>query len=374
MVGIATVESLHAEAAELTGLDDFGQQDYLEGLRVLLASLEEEAGLTQAGVEQARAELTEILVGRLLSERGWADHPEYADVPVERPVFITGMPRTATTALHRLLTVDPAHQGLPMWLGMAPRPRPPRSEWADDPYFRQLDGEIGAFVAERPGYLGVHHTAAAEVDECWLLMRQSLTTFFLEFSYHVPAYAEWLADQDLRPAYRRHRRNLQLIGSTRADRRWVLKDLGHTLGIDALLDAYPDALIVQTHRDPTTAVASLCSLMDKYAAGTSTVFRGDVIGRTALEMTHRGLSAFAEKREKHDPAHFHDVWFEDFAADPIGVIEGVYDRLGATLTEQTRERMRELQRADDERRAHRYDAADFGLSPELIRDRFGSLR
>jgi hypothetical protein len=371
--GVATVESLHAWATELTGLSDFGPPDYLEGLEVILSALAKEAGLTPVGVQQARADLTEILVGRLLSEHGWATYPEHAEVRVERAVFITGMPRTGTTALHRLLTADPAHQGLPMWLGIAPQPRPPRSAWVDDQYFRKIDAEISDFVAKRPGYLGVHHTSAAEVDECWLLLRQSLTSFFFEISCYVPTYSAWLTSHDLRPAYRRHRRNLQLIGLTEPGRRWVLKDPGHTLGIDALLDTYPDALVIQTHRDPATVVPSLCSLMDKYVYGTSTIFHGELLGRTALELTYRGLSAFTEDRRRHDPDHFHDVWFDDFAADPIGVVEDIYERLGATLTDQTRARMAELQAADDNRRSHRYDAADFGLNPELIRTRFGAL-
>ncbi|RNG34169.1 sulfotransferase family protein [Streptomyces botrytidirepellens] len=374
MNAVATVDSLHVKATELTGLLDFGSPDYLEGLEVVLSSLDKDAGLTPAGVEQARSELTEILVSRLLSEDGWKKYPEHAEVRIERPVFITGMPRTATTALHRLLTADPAHQGLPMWLGIAPQPRPLRSQWAANPHFQQIDKDIRDFVDARPGYLGLHNTSAAEPDECWLLLRQSLTSFFFEFSCYVPTYSKWLAGRDLRPSYQRHRRNLQLIGLTRPGRRWVLKDPGHAFGIDALLDTYPDALVIQTHRDPATVVPSLCSLIDKHTSGASTVYRGELLGRAALDLTHRGLSAFTEARRRHDAHRFYDVWFDDFAADPISVVEDIYARLDAPLTDETRARMVELQLKDDKRRSHTYEAADFGLSSELINERFGALQ
>src|SRR5258708_40372904 len=123
---IATAGDLHAAATRLTGLADFGADDYRDGLDVLLESYGRDAGLTPAGIKVTRALLRGALTARLLSEAAWAQYPEYAGVAIERPVFVTGLPRSGTTALHRLLVADPAHQGLELWLTEVPQPRPPR--------------------------------------------------------------------------------------------------------------------------------------------------------------------------------------------------------------------------------------------------------
>src|SRR5215471_14323134 len=130
---IATIDQLHAAATAQTGLADFGEPDYLAGLERLLFSYEREGALTPPGVEMARDELVGILVGRLSSEAGWRQYPEHARISIERPVFVVGPTRTGTTTLHRMLTADPAHQGLETWLGFFPQPRPPRSTWTNNP-------------------------------------------------------------------------------------------------------------------------------------------------------------------------------------------------------------------------------------------------
>jgi hypothetical protein len=217
---VGTVEDLHASATRITGLDDFGgDDDYLSGLEVLLASYERDAGLTPAGNAVARSFLRGALVARLLSEAQWRQHPEHADVAVERPIFVTGLPRTGTTALHRLLTADPDHQGLELWLTEVPQPRPPRETWADDPVFSGIQEGYRRHHQEHPEFMGLHYIAADQVEECWQLLRQSMRSISFECLAHLPTYSSWLADQDWTPAYRRHRRLLQLIGLPDAGRR-----------------------------------------------------------------------------------------------------------------------------------------------------------
>lgn len=242
---VGTVENLHASATKLTGLSDFGDLGYLEGLQVLLDSYTKEAGLTPTGSKMSRVFLRGALVARLLSEAAWKQYPEHADVAVERPIFVTGLPRTGTTALHRLLTADPAHQGLEMWLTEMPQPRPPRGTWESNPVFQALQAGYSQHHVERPEFMGVHFMDAAEVEECWQLLRQSLQSVSYESLAHVPTYSAWLARQDWTGAYARHRRNLQLIGLHDADRRWVLKNPSHLFALDALLEVYPDALVIR---------------------------------------------------------------------------------------------------------------------------------
>ncbi|TDB98838.1 sulfotransferase [Actinomadura sp. 7K534] len=370
---VGTVEDLHASASRITGLDDFGEDDYLDGLKVLLESYAEDAGLTPLGNKAQRAMLRGALAARQFSEAAWRRHPEHAGVPVERPIFVTGLPRTGTTALHRLLTADPAHQGLDLWLAEVPQPRPPRETWADDPVFQAIDAGYRRHHIDNPEFMGVHYISADSVEECWQLLRQSMLSISFECLAHLPAYSEWLAGQDWTPAYRRHRRNLQLIGLNDPGRRWVLKNPSHLFALDALLDVYPDALIVQTHRDPRTAMASMCSLAAHATAGWSDVFTGAVIGRDQLELWSRGLELFRAERARHDPAQFVDVHYDDFVRDPVATAEGIYRHFGLPFGDDARTAMASLHKESATgaaRPSHRYALEDFGLTPEQVDERF----
>jgi len=370
---VGTVENLHASATKLTGLSDFGDLGYLEGLQVMLDSYTKEAGLTPAGSKMSRVFLRGALVARLLSEAAWKQYPEHADVAVERPIFVTGLPRTGTTALHRLLTADPAHQGLEMWLTEMPQPRPPRGTWESNPVFQALQAGYSQHHVERPEFMGVHFMDAAEVEECWQLLRQSLQSVSYESLAHVPTYSAWLARQDWTGAYARHRRNLQLIGLHDADRRWVLKNPSHLFALDALLEVYPDALVIQTHRDPRTAISSSCSLSAQATEGWSHVFTDGVIGRDQLELWGRGLDSFTAARARHNPAQFCDVSYADFIADPLSTVESIYTRFGLPRTEGARASMRVMHdesTTGGRRPAHRYALADFGLTDAEVDARF----
>jgi Sulfotransferase family len=365
---VGTVARLHASATKITGLADFGADDYTDGLAVLLESYERDASLTPLGRKLKRAFLRGALVARLLSEAGWSQYPEHAGVGIDRAIFVTGLPRTGTTALHRLLTADPAHQGLEMWLTEAPQPRPPRAAWARDPVFRAIQAVYEQHHIDHPEFMGVHYMAADQVEECWQLLRQSMRSISYECLAHLPTYSSWLRGQDWTAAYRRHRRNLQLIG-LRDRRRWVLKNPSHLFALDALLRVYPDAIVIQTHRAPRTAIASVCSLAAQASAGWSTTFRGEVVGRDQLELWARGLELFTAARGRHDPARFYDVDYDQLTADPVGTVQACYGYFGLPLSGAAADAMRALsaQSAGGAGRPeHRYRLADFGLTGEEV--------
>ncbi len=371
--GIGSAAELHAAASRLTGLADFGDDGYQQGLAVLLESYAAEAALTPAGTRVTRALLRGALTARLLSEAAWAQHPEYAGVAIERPVFVTGLPRTGTTALHRLLVADPAHQGLELWLTEVPQPRPPRETWPGNPVFQMIQAGVERHQISHPEFMGVHFMAAGQVEECWQLLRQSMQSVSFECLAHLPGYSAWLREQDWTGAYQRHRRNLQLIGLPDRDRRWVLKNPSHLFALEALLRVYPDALVIQTHRSPRTAIASVCSLAAHASEGWSEVFRGEVIGRDQLELWARGLEAFTAVRARSNPAQFFDVDYDEFVAAPLATVEAIYAHFGLPLSGAAADAMRALH-ADAAggagRPAHRYALADFGLTGEQVDERF----
>ena len=375
---VGTVEDLKASAVKTVGLDDFGSDDdnYVEALSVLLESYRRDAGFTELGSKMSRFFLRNALVARLLSEASWKQHPGYADVAVTAPIFVTGLPRTGTTALHRLLCGDPRHQGLELWLAEFPQPRPPRETWPQNPVFAQLDARFKKAHEENPDYTGLHYMTADEVEECWQLLRQSVHSVSYETLAHVPTYARWLAGQDWTKPYQRHRRNLQLIGLNEPEKRWVLKNPSHLFALDALFATYPDALVIQCHRPAETIMASMCSLAQHTTDGWSQRFVGETIGADALETWSRGLERFNAVRATQNPAQFCDVDYVELFRDPIGTVATIYQHFGIELTDDARAA---IEATDEESKQgprapkHEYSLADYGLTTDQVKERFTGL-
>ncbi|MFC3964899.1 sulfotransferase family protein [Nocardia jiangsuensis] len=374
---IGTIDDLHASATKVIGLEDFGADDYRAGLEVLLESYAADAELTPWGNKINRALLRGGLIARALSESAWQKYPEHARVPIERPIFVTGLPRSGTTAVHRLLTADPMHQGLEMWLTEMPQPRPPRETWAANPVYQGIAAGYEKHHVEHPEFMGVHHISADQVEECWQLLRQSAMSISYECLAYLPTYSDWLRGQDWTPAYRRHKKNLQLIGLPNAEQRWVLKNPSHLFALDALFAVYPDALVVQLHREPSTIIASVCSLNEKASEGWSEKFRGDVVGSTQLELWARGADTFRADRAKYDRGQFIDVRYDDFVADPIAAVRGIYRHFGIDLTPAAEQKMTALHNRSTSgaaRPQHRYTLDDYGLTTEQVDERFAEYR
>jgi hypothetical protein len=358
-------EGVVESAVRTAGLSDFGGTEHEEGLRLLVDDYRSRAGLTEVGSKRTRGALKGLLVARLLSQPHLDAHRQ----PIERPIVVTGLPRSGTTLLQRLLTADPHHQGLEQWLADLPQPRPPRSTWEDDPIFSAMQSGYESFHAAHPELAGLHYSDATTHEECWRLLQQAGTSCAFETLAHVPAYSEWLRTADWQPAYERHRALLRLIGSNDQEKRWVLKNPSHLMALDALLAVYPDALIVVTHRDPVTCVASMCSLAAASTRGTSHVFVGDVIGRSQLDLLSREWTAYASVRGRH-PDSFLDVGYDDLVGDPLAVVAEVTRHAGGRSSDRSITAVAaELERSRSGVRAprHRYDLTDFGLAEAQVR-------
>ena len=375
---VGTVDDLLESASRLVGLDDFGEDDdnYLEGLAVILESYQKEADLTPLGSKTSRVYLRGALAARLLAQAGWKQYPQYGEVRIERPIFVTGLTRTGTTALHRLLSADPAHQGIQMWLAEYPQPRPPRETWNANPVFARLNAQFEQHHIENPEFMGLHFMSADEVEECWQILRQSVHAVAYETLAHLPTYAQWLAKEDWTPVYRRYRKNLQLIGLNDVGKRWVLKNPSHLHALDALMATFPDALVVQCHRPVETIMASMCSLAEHATAGWSHTYVGATIGADSMETWSRGLERFNAVRAEHDPAHFYDVEYADFIADPIGTVESIYSYFGLPLSQAALQAMQNIH-AESKKGSrapkHTYSLADYGLTVEQVKARFEGL-
>ena len=368
---LGTYDEIAAAAVRSTGLDDFGGTAHEEGLRILVDDWTQRSGLTPLGNGWKRSDLKGLLVGRLMAQHGYATHPEHAGLAITRPVFVTGLTRSGTTLMQRLLTADPAHQGLEQWISSLPQPRPPRETWAADPIHAAMAAGFAAFHEANPELAGVHYSDADSHEECWRLLQQSGMSLSFESQGYVPAYAEWLDGQDWVVAYETQRRLLQLIGLNDADRRWVLKNPSHLIGAEAILTVFPDALFVVTHRDPVTCVASSCSLAEISTRGQSGVFVGETIGRTQLDMLAREQAAFAAARATIPADQIVDVDYTDLTGDPVGVVRGIYERFalpwdGAVAEAVDAEHTASRQGPRAPR--HSYALSDYGLDEAQVRD------
>ena len=363
---------LHEAAIKETGLRDFGDSAYLAGLRVLLSALDTDLKLAGVYRERVFGSIVGVLIARLYAQQGWREHPESLKQAIRSPLIITGIPRTGTTALHKALSMDPQFQGLELWLAQTPMVRPLRGTWESNPHFRKAVAGMAAVVEVAPLIKTIHDMVADEPDECLNAMVQSFVTIQFGSTLHVPSYHRWYLAQDETPSYRRYADLLRLVGFNDQDKRWLLKNPGHVLGIEALLKVFPDARIVHTHRNPLVAVPSTCSLIETFRTfylGNQTYPRE--LGAMNLDLWSIGLERIVRAHDRQ-PESFYDVQFEDLNADPLGVVRGIYQWAGLTLKPEVEQKMKNWLDTHSEGKGgvHRYTAEHFGLSDEILSDRF----
>lgn len=371
----ASEAALHEEAVALAGSADFGDPAYRDGLQVVLDAYDREAKFHDAGRAAARGNLVQLLATRLRSVERIARGEGKPAAPIRRPIIVLGLVRTGSTALHHLLAQDPQLQCLEYWLAARPRPRPPRAAWESEPDFAASAVEIEAMYAFDPSLRRIHLMAPDLAEECRHFLAQSFTDDSFEVNATVPSYTAWYEGGAHVAAYRHHRALVELVGAD-DPRRWLLKYPVHVKHLAALLAVYPDACIVQTHRDPAQVMASYVELI----AGFRAIFERDIdrraIAREQLEVWAAGAERAIAVRAAHDAAQFHDVYFRDFIADPIAAVRGIYARFGLDLSAEAEARMRAWQGGDpDGAKARPRRAAedeDLGMPRVAVLDRFAS--
>lgn len=368
-------DRLHALVAAEIDSDDFGPGDYLPGLDAYLHAMDYDPRFHAEGRRAAWGRIVCALRGRAHAYRAMRENPGFARHDVVSPVVITGVPRTGTTALHRLMALDPRFQGLQTWLADAPMPRPPIEDWSDYPQFRRTAAGIDAQHAAAPQRRAAHFRAAEEVHECCMLLWHGFTSNVLACSApSAQTYDAWWRSQSEAPSYAHYRRCLQLIGSSAPGRRWLLKNPGHIENLDLLFAVFPDARVIQTHRDPGKALPSLVSLL----MNLHPMFEEGRLQERRETMLIREVAKWAEATEKADrvqrahPGQVLDVIHADFHADPIAVLERIYAFIAMDIPDATRTAFaaRIAARPELARGRHRYDIADFGMTEDQAREPF----
>jgi hypothetical protein len=371
---------LIAEASQAAGgLADFGDPSFRPALEVLCRALDEEAQLSDTGRYVLKLKLVGQLTTRLRLEEDLRLHPEILEEQVAPPLVIVGLPRTGTTKLHRLLSRDPRFWWMAFWESQFPLPFP--GEVPGEPQARIAEGHklVDMMTTAMPKLMAIHPMAAAEADEEVMLMEHSMLSAFDAYA-SIPSYSEWLSRQDQSPAYRFLSRMLQHLQWQKRRRgisaqRWVLKAPHHLQRMDVLLQVFPGAQVIQTHRDPLRSIPSIASFIDTLWRIYSDQADPHEAGRTWSERMRLGLEKTMHVRER-TPAGFLDVQFQDTVKRPMDVVRRIYDFVGWELTPVVQARMRAWL-IDDEKShaaAHDYSADTFGLSDAQIERDFAAYR
>jgi hypothetical protein len=368
------VDALVAQARAAAGLDDLGDPSWREGLERLLAALREEARLHELGRQVAAADLVSYLTNRLGIVEWRRRHPEVARAPVTPPIVIMGQGRTGTTILHDLLAQDPATRAPLTWEVDLPCPPPETASYASDARIAEVQARSDLTEQLIPGFRAMHPSGALLAQECVRITGAEFRSAIFPTQFRVPSYARWLIyEAEMAPAYRWHRSYLQHLQSRHPARRWVLKSPGHIWALGPLLAEYPDALLVQTHRDPLRIVASVSSLIATLRRLASAESGVPEVAAEWADYLLDGLDRSVRAREDGTLAKDRvvDVHFAAFLADPFATIRDIYERLGLELTGEAESRMRAFWTANpvDKHGRHRYSFADTGLPVGELRER-----
>jgi hypothetical protein len=361
-------DALLEKAARQTGLSDFGGNAFREPLEILLRSLRDEARLNTRGVIMMHGTMLRLLTNRLLTEKAFAENPAMTGTPVARPLFVIGFPRTGTTLLHNLLACDPAARWLRLWEGLYPAPSP--QSLAADPRIAQVEQWTASFEKLVPRLATAHKLEPRGPEECLWLIEHTFTDLIFELRAHVPAYSEWLVQHEAdAEIYRYYRRQLQMLGAHGRGQHWVFKAPRHLPGLSGLLEVFPDANIVQTHRDPAAVLPSLCSLCEILRGAAS-----DEVGKTAIgaHWRQRLQNIFKRGREVRsgaDTKKFLDVQYAGLVADPISTVRHIYEYHSYEFTGEFETNMQQwlAENRQHQHGAHNYSLEEYSLNAAQVK-------
>lgn len=371
-----TLDAVRNAAVEKAVFADFTDTTFLAPLNVLLQSLDTQARLTPVGRHGQFTRIVDLLANRLRVDHWLRRHPEIRDEVIAPPVVIVGLMRTGTTMLHRLLACDPRFHALQWYESRYPAPLGDTLEgMGEDPRIPLAREEVRQMIAASPDLAAIHPLDACAADEEVMLLEHSFYSTVPESFAHIPAYAHWLEEHDNTPGYRYLHTLLQFLQWQKKARgetaeRWLLKTPHHLHHLDILLETFPGATVIQTHRDPLQTIPSLCSMNVALAAMGSDSVDPRALGRHWCDKFSRSLRRSMAVRERH-PQQFIDIHYEHAATEPMLAVEHVYARLGMVLDAGCRAAMEAWLRDNrrEDRAPHYYTLEQFGFTrDQMIRE------
>jgi Sulfotransferase family len=355
-------------AQRQAGLTEFGERGFEAALEVLLRSFEDEADLSAFGRLVARWDTLRFLRNLLELQEAERVTPAISAEPIDRPIFISGMPRSGTTFLHNMLAQDEANAVVHCWETIYPATRNP--ERRRNAVARQLAG----FARVAPKLAAVHDLSADSPQECTEITAHLFASYRFDTTHHVPSYREWIDGAGLSSAYRFHKRFLRHLQHRNGRRRWILKCPDHVFALAAIREVYPDAYFVFLHRDPVRVISSVAQLTEILRRPFTRSVDRFQIGRQVSERWEEGAHILVRANDDRSAASDRvcHLKFESLVRDPLRSISALYERMGLTLNRAGEARIRaEIFSKNASAREHgKVQLEDYGLDAETIRERY----
>ena len=373
--------ALMAQAEQDSGLSNWGvDRTFEEGLERLVDAVEA-MPFAAAFREAVATQVTQLLATRLQLEEDARQQPEVLRGEIRRPLIVLGLPRTGTTWLFELLALDPGARAPLTWEVAAPCPAPELATFATDPRIRQTQAGFDAMLQAVPELATMHPFGATVPAECNAILQLHFASSNFWASYAVPDYIRWLTDAPAAGAMHTHRRVLQQLQWKGPKGRWVLKSPPWLLMLEDLLAAYPDACLVQTHREPAKMVASLANMIRALRRARypdiAELLEPASIARSVLYHFGTALQRGVASREVSGvESRFLDIAYRDLVRDPVGTVRRIYDRFDLPWTATFDERLKSHinRRRSTGHGKHIYDPAEFDIDALNLPDRFPEYR
>jgi hypothetical protein len=368
-------ESILAEARERTGLSDFGDDDFRERLRVWLTAVEEDAEMGPVGRIGVRRDIVRYAANRLRFEDLLGRHPEILDVEIRAPIVIAGLPRSGTTHLLNLIAADTRLRSLPYWESLEPVPDPAEQPGPDgeDPRLARCREAYAMQCETMPLLRNMHDMAPEHVHEEIELQGLDFSSYELEWIATVPRWRDYYLAHDQTPHYAYMKRVLQALQWMRGPDRWILKSPQHMEQLGPLMETFPDATVVLTHRDPVSVIASAITMLAYGDRMRRKRVDPPAIAAYWTDRVERLLRACVRDRDRLPADRSLDVLFHEFMADDLAMVERIYALADLELTDAARGEL-EAYMAANPRGKHGqilYDLkGDFGIDPDALRERF----
>jgi hypothetical protein len=332
---------LMTTARRETGLHDFGADDFVERLEVLCSTMREEGGFNGAGIMQQHVFILGLLKNRLLIEDLIGRHPEILDEKIAAPIIICGLPRTGTTHLHNLMSADPALRSLPYWESLEPvlSVQETPEAGAADPRLGRTEVALSFLNTALPYFNRMHEMTVEHTHEEIQLLAIDFSTMLFETTAPMPTWRDAYLTRDQRPTYAYLLKVLKVLQWLRGGTRWVLKTPQHLEQFPALVDTFPDATFVVTHRDPVSVTSSMVMMIAYTARLTRDRVDLQGLGAYWSDRLEQMLRRCAEERDALPADRTIDVHFDEFMADDLAMVARVYDLAGQPLDRRATESM-----------------------------------
>lgn len=365
--GVLDPEKLKDNAIKKVGFSDFGDPYYEKGLDRIADAVNNDPGLNNLGRLLVKSALIHNLSNRLLLCNELKINKDLGKTDLIPPIIITGLPRSGTTLLHRLLIQDEQNYGTPLWEMLRPLNEPEKKDRRR--IKARLEMKASNFIKGNINH--IHYASYKEPEECVYLLGNTFNALLYWIQFPLYRYIDWFMKQERDNKYKDYSTYLKILQVYHPGQRLVMKSPEHLGSITELKNNIPEVILIETHRDPVECVNSMNSLLYNIHKSISKYNDKKKLAGYNMKLLENELARNRQAR-KDQTMKIIDIWYEDLITDPIGVVESIYRQAGLGLDKTYREQMQKYFKNNPKNKfgAHQYDSRSFGLNDDEIREKF----